>query len=142
MKSVRDLVQERLAAAESTFFVRHLEATVQGRWYLDNGQVVVVECVRAGRWGQGFCHANSRWLSRRWPDRYRWWTGYALADVAGYPFTENHSWVQQADGTHVEVAYPAPARIYVGKPAPEGFEHAGCTLHPNECVALRALGRH
>lgn len=139
----RVFCSQRLDEEEALSFLQRLEGTLAGRWYLNNGQLVAVEHVRAGRWGLGNCHANSRWLSRRWPDHYRWWTGYALDDALGFTLTDNHSWVQRADGTHVEVAYLAAARCYIGVPVPEGFRQAaGCTFHPNECMAYQALARH
>lgn len=117
-----------------------LRLSVQGRWYLENACVVEVAGARKGRWGLGGCHANAAWLSRRWPQHYRWWTGYAVSDLG---MVDNHSWVQRPDGSHLEVTYDQPASAYLGVPVPAAVtrEHvAACTFHPNECVALFAAG--
>lgn len=136
----RVFASQRLTEEED-YFLQTLEATRSGRWYLDSGQLVSVEHVRPGRWGVGHCHANSRWLSRRWPDRYRWWTGYALSNTLVLGLVENHSWVQRLDGTYMEVTYPAPATLYIGVPVPDGFQQGTrCLLHPNECLAFSVLG--
>ena len=118
----------------------YLGFSLQGRWYLENAEVVPVDHARQGRYGLGSCHANAKWLARRWPNHYRWWSGYAVDQMIG--IVDNHSWVQLADASHLEVTYDTPAHLYLGVPVPDlGEDHyAQCTFHPNECVALMAAG--
>lgn len=118
--------------------VEDLRFMLQGRWYLEHGTVAPVRSVRSGRFGLGRCHSNSSWLGKRWPSRYRIWTGYALGPT---PNLDNHSWVQRVgSGEHVEVTWSEPGRFYLGVPVPPA-EFRLCTLHPNQCVAFRALGK-
>jgi len=121
-----------------------LPSTVQGRWFLEHGDVVEVSECRRGRWGLGACHSNARWLARRWPAHYRWWVGYALMPEAwpGDIMPDSHSWVQRADGTHLEVTYDRPSRFYIGVPMSTEIPAHGCMGHPNECLAWFNMGDH
>jgi len=125
-------------AAIPETMTRVLSESKQGRWYLENGEIVTVTEHRPGRWGMGSCHPNARWLAHRWPGHYRWWVGYALMPDWNYP--DNHPWVQR-DGTHIEVTYDQPSGFYIGVPMVEVGPHV-CTGHPNDCRAWTTLGSH
>lgn len=119
----------------------YLSLSAQGRWYLGHGRIVPVRQHRRGRFGLGRCHSNASWLARRWPAHYERWVGYGAADRR-FGLVDNHSWVRSlVDGEHIEVTWGEPGAFYIGVPVSAGFSCACVTFHPNECTALRALGR-
>jgi hypothetical protein len=120
------------------YVVDRLSYSVQGRWFLEHGHVFSVSEARQGRWGLGKCHSNARWLARRWPEHYQWWTGYAAVPWGDH--LDNHSWVRLTDGTHVEVTYFEPSSFYIGVPVPGTFFGCVCGGHPNDCLPFRELG--
>jgi hypothetical protein len=135
----RRLARAAVDADVIAYATRWLSASMQGAWYMGHGAVVRITAARRGRYGLGACHANAGWLARRWPQRYVWWTGYALTPGA-FGGLDNHSWVCR-DGQHIEVTYDVPAVFYLGVPI-EPAPRCGFCGHPNDCTAFRALGRH